>query len=183
MFDFKSATWEDAKVEFARLAKECGDDSFGTKKELKALPELLRAGEPVLALASGMVEANTWLIALTDRRIIFLDKGMLYGMKQEIVPLDKVNSIAGSTGMMFGKIVITDGAGDRVISQVPKKTVQPFTARAMEAMEAMKNGGAGAPTAGGGDELDKLERLAALHEKGLLDNEEFRAAKAKILGG
>lgn len=30
--------------------------------------------------------------------------------------------------------------------------------------------------------VSKLERLAALHSSGVLDNEEFRAAKARIIG-
>ena len=33
-----------------------------------------------------------------------------------------------------------------------------------------------------GDDLDKLERLAKLHESGALSDEEFKAAKKKILG-
>ncbi len=33
-----------------------------------------------------------------------------------------------------------------------------------------------------GDDLDKLERLAKLHESGALTDEEFAKAKAKILG-
>ena len=33
-----------------------------------------------------------------------------------------------------------------------------------------------------GDNLDELEKLADLHEKGILTDEEFAAAKAKILG-
>ena len=59
-----------------------GDDQFFTKKELKHLPEILREGEQLLAFTSGIMDGNTWLISLTDRRIIFLDKGMIWGLKQ-----------------------------------------------------------------------------------------------------
>ena len=49
---------------------------------------------------------------------------MIFGLKQSIVDLDKVNAISGSTGIMFGQINITDGSKDRVIKNVWKKTVK-----------------------------------------------------------
>ena len=81
----------------------------------------------MLAFTSGLMDGNTWLVTLTDRRIIFLDKGMIYGLKQTAIDLDKVNSISGETGIMFGKIAIEDGASQRVIANVWKKTVVAFT--------------------------------------------------------
>lgn len=41
---------------------------------------------------------------------------------------------------------------------------------------------AAAPTGGGGDLNSELERLAALRDQGILDAEEFTAAKRKLLG-
>ncbi len=40
-----------------------------------------------------------------------------------------------------------------------------------------------APSAGGGDVMAELEKLADMKSKGLLSDEEFAAAKAKILAG
>jgi hypothetical protein len=42
----------------------------------------------------------------------------------------------------------------------------------------------GIDTGGGDDDeqLDQLERLAALHQRGALSDDEFAAAKAKLLG-
>lgn len=39
-----------------------------------------------------------------------------------------------------------------------------------------------APATGGDDMMSKLKELASLHEAGILSDEEFAAAKAKILG-
>ena len=39
-----------------------------------------------------------------------------------------------------------------------------------------------AAPAGGDDSMEKLKELAGLHESGVLTDEEFAAAKAKILG-
>jgi hypothetical protein len=41
---------------------------------------------------------------------------------------------------------------------------------------------AAAPAAGGGDLNAQLEQLGSLHQSGVLSDEEFAAAKAKLLG-
>ncbi len=57
-------------------------DSFGTKKELKVLPEYLEPDEVVFALTSGIMKQtetsnpfdfglNTWLVVLTSDRFLF----------------------------------------------------------------------------------------------------------------
>lgn len=68
-------------------------DSFGTKKEIKELPNILKDDEELIYITSGFNDGNTWLIACTDKRILFLDKGMIFGLKQKEIPLDKVHSI------------------------------------------------------------------------------------------
>jgi hypothetical protein len=182
-FDFKNASQADRKREYDRIAKELGDDQFFTKKELNHLPEILSTGEQVLAFTSGLMDGNTWLITLTDRRIIFLDKGMIYGLKQTSVDLDKVNSVSGQTGIFFGKITIEDGASSRLIDNVWKKTVVAFTNKVRDAIEARKSASthASAPQASADDVVTKLEKLAALLEKGIINKEEFAQQKAKIL--
>lgn len=182
-FDFKNASQASRKREYDRIAKELGDDQFFTKKELNHLPEVLSDGEQVLAFTSGLMDGNTWLITLTDRRIIFLDKGMIYGLKQTAIDLDKVNSVSGHTGIIFGKITIEDGASSRLIDNVWKKTVVAFTNKVRDAIEARKSASrhALASQSTGDDVVTKLERLAALLEKGVINQEEFAQQKAKIL--
>lgn len=124
-------------TEIARIARECGDTQFLTKKELQYLPEIIQNGESILAFASGFMDNNSWLIVLTDRRIIFLDKGFLYGLKQTVIPLNRINAISGTTGILLGKIIITDGAGSRKISNVPKQTVKPFINKCQAALDAL----------------------------------------------
>lgn len=180
-FDFKNASQADRKREYDRIAKELGDDQFFTKKELNHLPEVLSDGEQVLAFTSGLMDGNTWLVTLTDRRIIFLDKGMIYGLKQTAIDLDKVNSVSGQTGIIFGKITIEDGASSRLIDNVWKKTVVAFTNKVRDAIEARKSRHAPASQPAGDDVVTKLERLAALLEKGIINQEEFAQQKAKLL--
>jgi hypothetical protein len=181
-FDFKNASKSELKQEYKRIAKEIGDDQFFTKKELNYLPEMLRDGEQVLAFTSGLMDANTWLIALTDRRIIFLDKGMIYGLKKMAIDLDKVNAVSGSTGLIFGKISIADGGQERVITNVWKKTVKNFTNKVHDVIDARKQSNSQVLPQSESDPYEKLEKLASLKEKGIVSEEEFEQEKKRILG-
>lgn len=183
-FDFKNAAPADLKREYNRIAKELGDDQFFTKKELNHLPAVLSSGEQVMAFTSGLMDGNTWLIALTDRRIIFLDKGMIYGLKQTAIDLDKVNAVSGETGLMFGSISIQNGASTRVIKNVWKKTVVAFTNKTRDVIEDRKQKlrvPQNVSSHVADDVVSKLERLASLFERGILNAEEFAAQKARLL--
>lgn len=179
--DYKNASKDKLKKEFKRLAKEIGDDRFFTKKELNYLPEILQDGEVIITFTSGVMNGNTWIITLTDRRIIFLDKGMIFGLKQEFVPLNKVNAVSCTTGLIFGNIIITDGAKDRVITYVLKGTVKFFTNKVQIALDAINNKSKSTkPIAD--DPYERLEKIANLKNKGIITEEEFQKEKDKILG-
>lgn len=182
-FDFKNASKNDLRNEYERIAKETGDDKFFTRKELNHLPQVLSAGEQVLAFSSGFMDSHTWLIVLTDKRIIFLDKGMLFGLKQTAIELDKVNAVSGQTGIFLGEILIENGASTRIIKYVSKESVIAFTNKVRDAIEAKKHHvPTSAPHDSRNDDIvSKLERLTILLEKGALSKEEFDQQKAKIL--
>jgi len=184
-FDFKKASAAERKAECKRLASEVGDDLFFTKKELDHLPEILLDGERVISFTSGMMDGNTWLITLTDKRIIFLDKGMLYGLKQAFIDLDKVNAVSGETGLILGSISIQDGATTRTIKNVQKKTVVNFTNKIRDALETRKLTQSPHSTstsqAETTDVISQLERLASLKEKGILSQDEFEQQKSKLI--
>lgn len=160
-------------------------DTFGTKKEIKHLPDVLYGDESVLGLTSGLMDGNTWLIVCTERRVIFLDKGMIYGLKQRETGLDKINSIEHKTGLVMGSIVIWDGASGMTIKNVMKASVKPFVDAVNNAIADMKRA-ASAPTPSAApssddDVVSRLERLATLKERGIITDDEFLSQKAKIL--
>ena len=81
--------------EIQKQLNDCGaTDFFGTKKEIKELPNELQDNETIFYATSGMVDGNTYLIVCTNLRVIFLDKGMLYGLKKISIPLQQVNSVS-----------------------------------------------------------------------------------------
>jgi hypothetical protein len=156
---------------------------LGLSKEVKSLPEVLREGETVKGLTSGFMDGNTWLIVCTERRIIFLDKGMLYGLKQKDTPLEKINSIEHKIGMIFGKITIRDAATEITIDNLQKAAVAPFLETVNSAIEALKNSTNAPPPAGNEpvDVASQLGKLTDLRDKGVLTEEEFQGQKKKLL--
>ena len=136
-FDFKTATPEQLRARYNDIATEMRETQF-LQKELDHVPHILQDGEQVLAFATGLMNNDTWLITLTDRRIIFLDKGMVYGLRQAVIDLDKVSSVSFTTRWLFGDIHIRDSSGTYQITNVWKKSIVPFTNRVQQAVDARK---------------------------------------------
>lgn len=152
-----------------------------TKKEIQYLPQVMIEGETIKALTSGLHNNNTWLIAATDRRILFLDKGMIYGLRQIEIPLKQITSVSHSTGLLAGTIKINTAGGLMQINNIAKKDA---TKVADIISELMRQAQASRPSAPADPKVDiatQLEKLAALKEKGILTDAEFQEQKAKLL--
>ena len=118
-----------------QLAKLNSKKRLGVGKELKHLHEVINKGENILGHTRGFYNGNTWLMCITDRRIIFLDKGMIYGMKQAEIPLKNVSSVNYETGMLGGNLTITAGGSDKKIGKMRKQDVKDICNLISEAAE------------------------------------------------
>ena len=159
---------------------------MGTHKEIRALPELLDEDEDILAVTSGFMNNATWLVVCTVRRLIFLNCGMFFGMRQVQLPLDRIQSIDHDFTIFFGSIRVWDGASAFGINMVSKPSIIPFVRATQEAMhklrsEHKKQAAPAAASASATDIASQLERLATLKERGHLTEEEFQAQKKKLL--
>ena len=104
-----------------------GANTFGTKKEIKCLPETLEPDETMKALTSGYMDGNTWLIVCTDRRVLFLDKGLIYGLKQTEIPLESISSVIQRKGLMVGSIqILGAGLSGMKVDNIIKEDVAKF---------------------------------------------------------
>jgi hypothetical protein len=158
------------------------------RKEIRELPNILWEGEAIRGAAQGVYNSHIGILVATDRRLIFVDKGMI-SLKVEDFPYDKVSSIQYQTGWIFGDITIFASGNRAQIKQIPKDAARAFA----ETVRNMISGGAPAPqappqsapapqAAGAGDDfMEKLEKLARLKEQGILTDEEFAEQKAKVL--
>jgi hypothetical protein len=155
---------------------------YFTRKEIGYLPQVLNGGENIRALTSGFHQGTTWLITVTDHRILFLDKGMLFGLKQFELPLRQISSITHNTGLMYGVITIATSGGRSEITQIPKREVVKIagiiSSLVRDATTPIRITNDSSNPA---DLASQLERLASLVEKGILTPEEFATQKAKLL--
>ncbi len=165
---------------------------FYTRKEIRYLPKLLNAGEHILALTSGYINTSTWLIVCTNHRVLFLHRGMIYGLHQVQMNLDRIQSIDSRSGLVFGTIRMWDGASSMHVNLILKQSVAPFVRTVQEAMDRYKRelvsdiasaamqskNHTNAPT---DNFIGELERLAKLKAEGHITDDEFAVAKAKLL--
>ena len=169
---------------------------FYTKKEIRYLPKILGDNERILALTSGLMDNRTWLAVCTNHRVIFLDRGMFFGLRQLQMNLDRVQAIDSTFGLFFGSIRVWDGAASMNVRMVLKSTVAPFVKTVQEAMDQYKrlmvrdlaataasvNHQPADSTAAQQPMIAELERLAKLHADGHLNDAEYAIAKRKLLG-
>ena len=153
-----------------------------TKKEIKYLPEVLDEGEEIKAMTSGYYEGNTWLIVVTTRRVLFLDKGMIYGLKQMEMPLAQITSVSHKTGLMFGEIEIDTAGGKKKIETISKKDVIKVAAIISDLVKHIHSSTIAPKQTQQIDIASQLEKLAELKERGILTEEEFLSQKARLLG-
>ena len=187
----KTQNWE----EICRL-NNVALDSFGTKKELKILATHLDGEEIVFALTSGVMQqsetsnsfdfgVNTWLVALTSERFLFLDCAMLSdSVDTQSIRLEKVQAVSSSQGWILGKIMIDLGSRLLTIDNCQKATVAVISDLANKWLKEIQKQSR-APLSQNvhtsESPIDKLEKLAKLLSIGALTEEEFKLLKSKVL--
>ena len=172
---------------------------LGTKKEIRALVRHLLAGERVDAVVPGMLKNGNGLLALTDRRLLFLRDGWA-GQALEQFPLLQVGSIVLDPGMVLAKLSVHAGGQKLVFSSVPKSEGADFVERVRVAVSAQllpsapvpgppadpfaKRAPAPAPAPAGGDfpaVIEQLRQLAELRDAAVITIADFKAKKAELL--
>ena len=122
-----------------------------------------------------------WLITLTNQRIILIDKGLLYGLKQITIDLKHISSISSTTDLTSGKIQINQENNNYLIEHISKKLVIHFVKKANEVLQTIHLGGSSLKNSSDESTENKLVELIELREKGLINETEFAKAKAKVL--
>lgn len=152
-------------------------------KEIKALPDILWEDEKLEKMVQGFYEKGNGILVATNKRLIFVDKGLIYGLRVEDFPYEKISSIQYETGMLMGKIIIFASGNKAEIKQVVKAQAKNFgdyvRARISKVQEHV---GIEKQNTNNDDMTSQLEKLAELKEKGILTEEEFSAKKKSILG-
>lgn len=155
--------------------------TFWIRGELKRLPDLLLSDENILAVTRGRVDTTIWVMAVTDTRVLLVNKGLLFGYRCLEVPLDRVKSASCRTGLISGSIFIDTGGGTVVLEGINKKCTVEVAAILSQVINAQVKKEAQVKKIGD-DVAAQLERLSALRDKGVLSESEFINQKRRLLG-
>ena len=165
------------------------------KREIKELPSILWEGELPEMLASGFYNNGTGILVATDRRVVFVDKGMLGSLKIEDFPYDKISSIESKTGMVAGEITIFVSGNKELIKSVPKDQARALAdflrnkvflasnkSQASVPAEVYPVPATSNPSVMPAASIaDELEKFANLRDRGIITEEEFNTQKARLL--
>ncbi|MDR2236937.1 MAG: PH domain-containing protein [Chryseobacterium sp.] len=150
--------------------------TFFARKEIRALPNILSADEKIVYLVEGRNKTDNHHIILTatDRRLIFVDKEFLYGLKVKDFSYDKISSIQYETSLMLGSIDIRVADNIVEIDGVGKYEAELFCEKVRDFMSRPKIV-AYEPTFS-----ELLEQLARLKESGIISEEQFTEQKKML---
>jgi hypothetical protein len=150
------------------------------RKEIRELPDIISKEEKIVYLVEGRNKINNHHIILvaTDRRVIFVDKEFMYGLKVEDFSYSKISSIQYESALLLASIDIQvtddiveiDGVG-KYHAELFCEKVRDFMSRPEEYIQPKSE-----PSV-----LDQLEQLGRLKESGVLSEEEFLEQKKKLM--
>lgn len=159
--------------------------TLGAGRELKKLHEHLHDEETVRFIAQGTYKDRQGIIVLTDTRLLLLFHGLI-GQRLEDFPLGNITSVSTSEGPVTGKIHVHAAGSQAVISKILKPDISPLAdavraavaeiAQAPPRVPAQQQAPASRTTA-----MEQLEKLGALHQAGVLNDDEFESKKAELL--
>lgn len=164
-----------------QAAKDRMKVKFGGGREIKKLEGYLWDGETVHAITTGAYGKGTGLVVMTDRRLLFVQDGMM-SKSTEDFPYSKISSVSWNSGMAMGTVTVFASGNKAEIKNVQKDDGKAL----VDALrERLADSPATAPTAPAAaapvDLAEQLTKLAALRDAGVLTDEEFAAQKARLL--
>ena len=157
------------------------------RREIKELPNILWEDELPEQCVTGTYKNNSGVLVATDRRMLFVDKGFLGQLKVEDFPYDKISSIESNRGILLGSITIYASGNQERIDNIPKAQIDSFVAAQRDKISSLKHKNAvdPSPSSHSGSQsqsvIDELEKIGKLHQQGILTDDEFEQAKARLL--
>ena len=162
-------------------------DEWGTSREIKMLPDLLREDETIKALCSGqkrkLPSGNlvNILLVCTDKRLLMIDKG-LFLSKTDDISLKDVTGIERKDGIIFSKIIIrTNSKKTLKLRHIDKAAAQSLCSEVQNGKEV--NVTIEKDFCDKKDSIaQELKELKELLDEGVLTQDEFDAKKKQLLG-
>lgn len=171
-------TLEEVKKQVSYLS---GGSTFLGKAEIKELPNILWEDEEIKKASQGFYQNGNGLLVATNKRVIFLNKGIFGGLQVEDFSFDKISSIQYNVGFITGDITIFASGNKATVKNIEKGSVRDFADYLRANLDKKDSSELSKPIKNEEDVISKLERLASLKEKGILSEDEFQTEKKKIL--
>lgn len=177
--------WTKERVE--NFMTEFGFKPSLTKPEIKELPSLLHPDEKLLGLLEGLLKRihnrdvnGNGIVIATNKRLIFFRKSIIGTVTKEETPISRVSSASFRKGLMSSSVAITTSNNESVVEHCDKTVGKKF-------IEVVQNLISGLDTPSHtpipqDNNLNQLEKLFELKQKGILTEDEFLSQKAKLLG-
>jgi hypothetical protein len=153
---------------------------FGAGREIKRLMDHLWEDETVDQMTTGVYGKGTGLVVLTDRRLLFVQDGVMSKTTEDF-PMDKVSSVQWTSGMMLGSIVIFASGNKSEIKNVNKDDGKEMVDKVRHRISSPASAPAPIAATAGADPFEQLRKLGALRDAGVVTPEEFEAKKAELL--
>lgn len=118
--------------------------SFRTKKHCEVLEKHLNPGENIIYAFTGQKNKNsisipnTFVIALTNKRLLFARKRLLFGYFFYAITPDMFNDLKVSSGIIWGKIMIDTVKEFAIISNISKNALSEIETQITEYMMSEK---------------------------------------------
>lgn len=162
-------------------AKNKTETRIGAGRELRKLETYLWDTETVQLLAAGTYGPGTGLVALTDRRLLFIKDGVMSKTIEDF-PVDKISSVQWSSGLLMGSLIVFASGNKAEIKNMSKKDGQQIA----DAIRGRLSPRPGPPAPAianqsSDDVYDSLRKLGELRDAGILSPEEFEAKKRELL--
>lgn len=150
--------------------------AFG-RKEIRHLANVVNSGERVQAIGVGNLGEKMGIVALTDRRLFFLEKSI---GSEDLVEfsLDSIGAMSRGKKMGGETLTITHSGTSATITSLQHGQGDEIARK----FRTLKDRPSAATATAPFDPIDQIERLAGLRDKGILNEEEFQAKKTHILG-
>ena len=176
------------------------DYSDSYKGEAKYLRRIMHNNEQLIYVVTGRIkrqhdpeEHPGWLMALTDKRIVLLQKG-LASYNCFNIPLEEVSRVLSGSGLLTAAISIYYSGTWVQMLGVKKNCDTIFAELAIQAKQLVKDApsqsivqavhdlGTSINSQSNISVADELKKFKELLDMGVISQEEFDAQKAKLLG-
>ena len=163
------------------------ENMFSGEREM--LKEIIDDYEHIQGLVGGNYRADTGRLnkhrgcaVATDKRVIFLDKGIFGSTETAEIAYRNVESVTHSTGMIMAGVQITGrGVSSYRIEDIkPKPSAKVFADTVRRLVEKWQS--QAAPAVVQESDADELEKWAKLLRDGIVTQAEFDHKKRQLLG-